>query len=81
MSVVPQKGILKYEIMIKTLPRKAISYFTEVKGEIEKVAWPTQKMTLLYSAFVVGACLLCALYFGVLDFFLTRLVDFLLLSR
>jgi len=80
-GVVPQKGILKYEIMIKTLPRRAFSYFIEVRGEIEKVAWPTQKTTLLYSAFVIGACLLCGLYFGVLDFFLTKLVDFLLLSR
>jgi len=80
-SVVPQKGILKYRFMIKALPRKVISYFTEVKSEIEKVAWPTQKMTILYSAFVVAACLLCALYFGVLDFFLTRIVDLLLLSR
>jgi preprotein translocase subunit SecE len=77
-SVVPQKGILKYENMIKTLPRKAISYFTEVKSEIEKVAWPTQKMTLLYSAFVVAACLVFTLYFAVLDFGLTEIVNALL---
>lgn len=78
MSVVPQKGILKYEIMIKTLPRRVFSYFTEVKGEIEKVAWPTQKMTLLYSAFVVAACLIFTLYFAVLDFGLTEIVNALL---
>lgn len=78
MSVVPQKGILKYENMIKTFPRRALAYFTEVRGEIEKIAWPTQKMTLLYSAFVVAACLVFTLYFAVLDFGLTEIVNALL---
>ncbi len=57
-----------------------MTYFTEVRGEIEKIAWPTQKMTLLYSAFVVAACLVFTLYFSVLDFGLTEIVN-VLLSR
>ncbi len=64
--------------MIKTLPRRVATYFTEVRSEVEKVAWPTQKMTLLYSAFVLGACVVFAVYFGVLDFGLTELVNLLL---
>lgn len=64
--------------MIKTLPRRVGSYFKEVKSEVEKVAWPTQKTVLLYSAFVVGACLLFAVYFGVVDFGLTKLLDAIL---
>lgn len=67
--------------MIKTLPRRVVSYFQEVKSEIEKVAWPTQKAVLLYSAFVVGICLVLAVYFGVVDFGLTKLLDFVVLSR
>ncbi len=64
--------------MLKTLPRRAFTYFTEVRSEIEKIAWPTQKMTLLYAAFVVGTCVVFALYFGILDFGLTKLVNALL---
>jgi preprotein translocase subunit SecE len=64
--------------MLRTLPRRAASYFAEVRTEMEKVAWPTQKMTLLYSAFVVGACIVFALYFGIVDFGLTELVNLLL---
>lgn len=67
--------------MIKTLPRRIGSYFLEVKGEIEKVAWPTQKTVLLYSAFVIGICLVLAVYFGFVDFGLTKLLDFFVLSR
>lgn len=66
--------------MIKTLPRRIINYFIEVKSEAEKVAWPTQKTTLLYSAFVLGACLVFTLYFGIVDFGLTEAVN-ILLSR
>lgn len=64
--------------MIKTLPRRAIAYFIEVRSEIEKIAWPTQKTTLLYSAFVVAACLAFTLYFAVLDFGLSEIVNALL---
>lgn len=64
--------------MIKTLPRRVGTYFKEVKSETEKIAWPTQKTVLLYSAFVVGACLLFAVYFGVVDFGLTKLLDVIL---
>ncbi len=67
--------------MIKTLPLRVVSYFKEVKSEVEKVAWPTQKMVLLYSTFVVGACLVFAIYFGVVDFGLTNLLDVILLAR
>lgn len=67
--------------MIKTLPRRAVNYFLEVKSEIEKVAWPTQKTVLLYSAFVIGICVILAVYFGFADFGLTKLLDFLVLSR
>ena len=67
--------------MISALPRRVISYFKEVKSEVEKIAWPTQKTTLMYSLFVIGACLVLAVYFGVVDFGLTKLVDAILLLR
>lgn len=64
--------------MIKTLPRRIGSYFKEVKGEVEKIAWPTQKTVLLYSVFVIGACFAFALYFGIVDFGLTKFLDAIL---
>lgn len=67
--------------MIKALPRRALSYFKEARDEMQKVAWPTQRTTLIYSAFVVAACVILAVYFGVLDWALTQAVDALLTLR
>jgi len=46
-------------------------YFLDVRDELKKVTWPTQKQALLYSGIVVGACLVLATYFGVIDELLT----------
>lgn len=64
--------------MLRALPNRVVNYFKEVRDEVEKVAWPTQKTTLLYSAFVVGICVVVAIYFGLLDWVLTLGVDALL---
>lgn len=64
--------------MLKALPRRVVSYFLEVKSEVEKIAWPTQKTVILYSVLVFVTCIVIAAYSGALDFGLTELVNALL---
>lgn len=49
-----------------------VKYFREAKVELEKVAWPTKKDTLLYSGTVLVLCAAVAVYFGVLDWALNQ---------
>jgi preprotein translocase SecE subunit len=46
-------------------------YFIEARDELKKITWPTQRQAFLYSAFVVGTCIVLAAYFGALDELLT----------
>jgi preprotein translocase subunit SecE len=50
------------------------AFLVEVRGELEKVTWPTRKETLKLTAIVVGVSLAVALYVGGLDFLFTRLL-------
>lgn len=49
-----------------------IKYFREAKVELEKVAWPTKKDTLLYSGTVIVLCIAVAAYFGAADWALNK---------
>lgn len=46
-------------------------YFLDVRDELKKITWPTQKQALTYSGFVIAACLILGVYFGLLDELLT----------
>ncbi|MFA5947014.1 MAG: preprotein translocase subunit SecE [Patescibacteria group bacterium] len=46
-------------------------YFLDVRDEIKKVTWPTQKQALMYSGFVIGGCLVIGTYFGLIDHLFT----------
>jgi preprotein translocase subunit SecE len=48
-----------------------IRYLRESRDELKKVTWPTQKQTLTYTGFVIGLCLVLAVYLGGLDYLLT----------
>ncbi len=55
-----------------------IRYFREAREELQKVSWPTQKQALTYSAFVIGLSAVMAIYFGLLDWVLTRALEALI---
>ncbi len=44
-----------------------VRYFLDVRDELRKVTWPSQKQALTYSGFVVGACIILGAYFGAID--------------
>ncbi|MFA5946203.1 MAG: preprotein translocase subunit SecE [Patescibacteria group bacterium] len=57
--------------MLSITNNRVVRYFLETRDELKKVAWPTQKEAITYSAFVIGICLVLAAYFGVIDELLT----------
>ena len=52
------------------LKNPIVRYFFEVREELRKVTWPSQRDVIVYSAFVIGACVILAAYFGALDYVL-----------
>lgn len=53
-------------------------FFEESKVEIKKVVWPSRKETIATSIAVVVFTLVVALYLGVVDFGLSKLISVIL---
>ncbi len=60
---------------------KVISFFTEAKGELMKVNWPTQKELVRYTVLVVVISLAVAIFLGALDMLFSYLVERFLLTQ
>jgi len=54
--------------------RIALQFLREAKTELKKVKWPTRKELLASTAVVLALVLLVALYLGVIDFGLIKIV-------
>ncbi|MEO8581666.1 MAG: preprotein translocase subunit SecE [Patescibacteria group bacterium] len=50
-----------------------IKYTKEVREELAKVTWPTQKQTLQKTGLVIASSVAVGLYIGALDFVFTKL--------
>lgn len=51
------------------------TYFKDAKSELGKVNWPSRQDTTRLSLLVVGASLIIAAFFGILDFGLSGVLD------
>mgnify|MGYP003394106651 CR=1 FL=1 len=60
---------------------KVIRFFTEAKGELLKVNWPTQKELVRYTLLVVVISLVVAMFLGLLDTLFSYLVERFLLTQ
>ena len=60
---------------------KAVKYILESKSELKKVVWPSKKETTNYTLLVIGISLGVALFFGILDYFLSLGLEQLLLKK
>lgn len=47
---------------------KAIRYFYEAKEELEKVAWPSRRQTVVSTLIVIGVSIATAVFLGALDY-------------
>ncbi|GIW63499.1 MAG: hypothetical protein KatS3mg091_301 [Patescibacteria group bacterium] len=50
-----------------------------VKSELKKVSWPDKQKTLKFTAIVIAVSLIIALYIGIIDFLLVKLLNILTL--
>ncbi len=53
-------------------------FFSEVKEELVKVAWPSREQTIRYTVLVIIVAVAVGLFLGGLDYILTALSAFLL---
>ena len=54
---------------------KAIEFLSEVKGEVKKVTWPSRKEALGGTAVVLVVVFLMALFLGIIDAILSKIVQ------
>ena len=59
---------------------KILTFLKEVRTELAKVSWPTNKQIVLYTMIVIGVSLFFALILGVLDIFYEFLVNKFLIN-
>jgi preprotein translocase subunit SecE len=57
---------------------KVKQFLKEVKTELKKVAWPTRKDTIASTSVVVILVIIIALYLGLVDFSLSRIIRLIL---
>ncbi|MZG29361.1 MAG: preprotein translocase subunit SecE [Nitrospinae bacterium] len=57
---------------------KAIGFLAEVKAEVKKVTWPSRKEAMGGTAVVVVVVLLMALFLGIVDAILSKIVQSLI---
>ena len=57
---------------------KAIQFLSEVKGEVKKVTWPSKKEALGGTAVVLLVVFFMALFLGLVDLILSKIVETLL---
>lgn len=54
---------------------EGVKYLRESKEELQKVTWPSQKDTIRYTIIVIVISAACAVYFGGLDFILSKGIE------
>ncbi len=63
---------------IKLFMNKALQFLSQAKAELKKVTWPTRKQTLASTGVVMIIVVIMAIYLGIIDVILSRLVKYIL---
>ncbi|OPY86711.1 MAG: preprotein translocase subunit SecE [Smithella sp. PtaU1.Bin162] len=63
---------------IKLLMQKIMQFLSEAKAELKKVTWPAPKQTAVSTLVVIVISFIMAIYFGIVDFGLAKLVKLIL---
>jgi preprotein translocase subunit SecE len=63
---------------IKLYADKALQFFSQAKTELKKVTWPTRQQTLASTGVVMVIVAVMALYLGIIDLILAKIVKFIL---
>lgn len=57
---------------------RLLNYFRATRGELKHVSWPTQKQTTIYTLLVITVSIITAIYLGLLDSALAKLLGIIL---
>ena len=63
---------------IKLIMDRARQFLSEAKAELKKVTWPTRKQAMASTAVVLVICAIMAIYLGLIDFALAKIVKWIL---
>jgi preprotein translocase subunit SecE len=63
---------------IKLILQKIIRFLSEAKAELKRVTWPTPKQTLASTVVVIVIVFIIAIFLGIIDYILAKLVKFIL---
>ena len=63
---------------IKRIFQKVSQFLSEAKTELKKVAWPSPKQTLASTSVVIIIVFIIAIYLGIVDYVLAKLVKYIL---
>ena len=63
---------------IKVIIQKIIRFLSEAKTELKKVTWPSPKQTMASTSVVIIIVFIIALYLGIIDYGLAKLVKLII---
>ena len=63
---------------IKLILQKIIRFLREAIVELKRVTWPTPKQTMASTTVVIVIVFIIAIYLGIIDYVLAKLVKFIL---
>ncbi|HNQ17637.1 MAG TPA: preprotein translocase subunit SecE [Smithellaceae bacterium] len=63
---------------IKETFQRMTQFFKDAKAELKKVTWPNRKQTLASTSVVLIIVFIVAIYLGIIDYILARLVRLVL---
>lgn len=63
---------------VKLMIRKIGQFLSDAKAELKKVTWPERKQTMASTLVVIIIVFVMAIYFGIIDFGLAKLIKFIL---
>ena len=63
---------------IKEIFQKIIQFLNGAKAELKKVTWPNKKQTLASTSVVIIIVFIIAIYLGIIDYVLAKVVKWIL---
>ena len=63
---------------IKRIFQKVMQFLNEAKTELKRVTWPSPKQTLASTSVVIIIVFIVAIYLGIVDYVLAKLVKLIL---
>ena len=60
------------------MANRVTTFLSEVKSELKKVSWPTRDELKASTVVVIIATFLLGIYIGIIDFFLSKIITFLI---